>query len=371
MHGLIKRGRLYHISKTIKVKGKGEIRLRESTGQSDEQLAKEVFNTRVQEETQRLLYGLRRPFLFSEGAAKYLKEKQKLGKNVQDDIYHLDLLMPHIGHIVMSSLHNQHDGLAKFKESRDGCKSNTINLSLEKVRRILNLSAHEWIEDEKTWLAVAPKIKLLPTDDEDSGYPITWGQQRVLFALLPDHLRLMALFAINTGVRDEYVCGLKWSWERRIPGLGSVFDLPTSKNGRPYRVPLNRIAREVVESRRGVDREYVFAYPGNFCPIGQEKGSSPVGTMNNTSWQKARERAGLNDVRGPGAHFRVHDLRTTFATRLREAGVSREDRKDLMGHVNQDITTHYSKAETSKLLACVERIVVQDERPSVYVVAQS
>lgn len=55
--------------------------------------------------------------------------------------------------------------------------------------------------------------------------------------------------------------------------------------------------------------------------------------MNNTSWQKARVRAGLPQVR-------VHDLKHTFGRRLRAAGVSFEDRQDLLGHKSGRMTTH-------------------------------
>jgi integrase len=37
---------------------------------------------------------------------------------------------------------------------------------------------------------------------------------------------------------------------------------------------------------------------------------------------------------------RVHDLKHTFGRRLRAAGVSFEDRQDLLGHKSGRITTH-------------------------------
>jgi putative ABC transport system permease protein len=49
----------------------------------------------------------------------------------------------------------------------------------------------------------------------------------------------------------------------------------------------------------------------------------PIETMNNNAWQEARVRAGLPQVR-------VHDLKHTFGRRLRAAGVSFEDRQDLL-----------------------------------------
>jgi len=66
--------------------------------------------------------------------------------------------------------------------------------------------------------------------------------------------------------------------------------------------------------------------------------SKAIGTINNNGWQEARKRAGLQQVR-------VHDLKHTFGRRLRAAGVSFEDRQDLLGHRSGRITTHYSAAE--------------------------
>jgi integrase len=67
------------------------------------------------------------------------------------------------------------------------------------------------------------------------------------------------------------------------------------------------------------------------------------------AWRTARKKAGLPDVR-------VHDLKHTFGTRLRHAGVSLEDRQDLLGHKSDRITTHYSAPELMKLIEASERV---------------
>ncbi len=40
-----------------------------------------------------------------------------------------------------------------------------------------------------TWLATAPKIKLLPQTDAREPYPLNWDEQERLFAELPFHLK--------------------------------------------------------------------------------------------------------------------------------------------------------------------------------------
>lgn len=167
-----------------------------------------------------------------------------------------------------------------------------------------------------TWLERPPKITLLPVTDARKPYPLSWDEQIRLFRDLPDHLARMALFKVNTGCREQKVCRLRWDWEIEVPELDtSVFLIPADrvKNGEERLVILNSVARSVVESQRDRHREYVFTYEGRR----QQK-------MNNSAWRKARKRAGLPQVR-------VHDLKHTFGRRLRAAGVSLEDRQDLLG----------------------------------------
>jgi hypothetical protein len=59
--------------------------------------------------------------------------------------------------------------------------------------------------------------------------------------------------------------------------------------------------------------------------------------------------------------YRVRDQRRYAGTlnarrRLRAAGVSFEDRQDLLGHRSGRITTHYSAAELSRLIAAANKV---------------
>ena len=117
---------------------------------------------------------------------------------------------------------------------RDGVKTKTLNLALGVVRRVLNLAACEWMDEcGKTWLEAAPKIKLFPVKDARSPYPLTRPEHALLFQELPDHVARMALFRVNTGLREQEVCDT------------SVFIIPGEriKNGEERLVVLNGIAK--------------------------------------------------------------------------------------------------------------------------------
>ena len=224
---------------------------------------------------------------------------------------------------------------------KQGVKTKTINLALSVVRRILNLSARLWRDNNSglTWLESAPLIQLLPETDKREPYPLSWEEQRRLFQALPDHLAKMCLFKVNTGCREREICLLHWEWEVAVPELGtSVFIIPGEnvKNREARLVVLNRIARSVIEGQRGQHETFVFTYRGR-----------AVTKMYNSAWKRARKTVGLN-------HVRIHDLKHTFGRRLRAAGVSLENRKVLLGHTNGDITTHYSAPDLESLISAAD-----------------
>jgi len=99
--------------------------------------------------------------------------------------------------------------------------------------------------------------------------------------------------------------------------------VPESRNSDDPLVVLNRMAQSVVEAQRKQHATHLFAYQGK-----------PTTRMLNSAWLRAREKAGLPQVR-------VHDLKHTYGRRLRAAGMSFEDRQDLLGHRSGRITTHY------------------------------
>ena len=130
-----------------------------------------------------------------------------------------------------------------------------------------------------------------------------------------------------------------------------MFIIPADhvKNGDERLVVLNHVARSVIDARRGIHPRYVFTYKD--CPIRR---------MLTSGWLRARNRSGL-------PHVRVHDLKHTLGRRLRAAGVSFEDRQDLLGHRSSRITTHYSAAELVRLIEAANRVCDRSEGPQLVV----
>lgn len=88
--------------------------------------------------------------------------------------------------------------------------------------------------------------------------------------------------------------------------------------------------------------------------------------MNNRAWRTAWKDSGLpiskQFVKG------VHNLKHTFGTRLRAAGVVHETRQVLLGHTNQNITSHYSIAQLEELIDAVNLVAHPHQIPTITVV---
>lgn len=334
--GLKKRAGIWHIDKRISGR-----RICQSTESADLAEAERFLARLTEEQRQAEVYGVRPSRTFEQAAAKYVLDNQHK-RSIQSDIGRLKLLLPWIGDTALDRLHRGSLEPWVTYRRNEGAAIGTINHGLKVVRRILNLAASEWVDEYGlTWLQGAPKIRLLPDTNRRPPYPLSWEEQARLFQGLPPHLAEMALFAVNTGCRDGEICRLRWEWEVAVPSLDALlFIIPGHyvKNGDERLVVLNRIARSVIERRRGKHPVHVFTYK-----------DKPVQRMLNSAWLRARERANLKQVR-------VHDLKHTFGRRLRAAGVSFEDRQDLLGHRSGRITTHYSAAELSRLIEAANSV---------------
>jgi len=346
--GLVKRQGIWHIDKQIEGR-----RICASTGTARLAEAEACLARLTEVSRQARIFGIRPERTFEQAAARFVREYAHK-RSIASDIGRLKQLMPWIGDVPIDRLRTGTLQPWVERNQQEGKSAGTINHGLKVVRRILNLAASEWLDEHGlTWLAAAPKIKLLPDLHKRLPYPLTWEEQDALFSALPAHLAEMALFTVNTGCRDQEVCGLRWDWEVAVPSLNtSVFIVPSErvKNGEERLVVLNRIAKQVVDACRGRHPVYVFSFRGR-----------RLLKMLNTGWKQARLDVGLPQVR-------VHDLKHTFGRRLRAAGVSFEDRQDLLGHRSGRITTHYSAAELSSLLDSANRVCERDgERPELVV----
>ena len=373
--GLYQKGGVWQIDKVFR----GE-RLRESTGTGDRQEAEQYLIHRLEQLRQQKVYGVRRTRTWAEAATRFLIES-KDQPSIKLTAHHLKQLHPYLKDLPLTHIDDQ--ALEPFVKDRlkgmvlpcgkqlKPVAPRTINISIERVIRVLTLCARKWRDEERRpWLDSVPMLAKLDLKKKvREPYPMTWEEQSILFGELPAHLQTMALFKVNTGCREQEVCKLRWDWEISVPELGaSVFLIPSDfggrnersgvKNGDERLVVLNSVAKSIIDKQRGLSKDWVFPYNDN-----------AMHRMNDSAWKKARVRAAklwqeenLRPAHPGYASIRVHDLKHTFGRRLRAAGVTQEDRKALLGHKNGSITSHYSGAELGHLIEAANMVSATDSR---------
>ena len=371
MPGLHLRGGVWWIWKQIPGYG----RVRESTGYGKNEYAKaeHFLIKRLNEIKDAQRFGIRPERVFREAAAKFLMEHTHLS-TIGDIAITFKQVDPWIGHLRLNRIH---DGtLAPLVATWRGrqLSNRTINIVLSRVRRVLRLAALKWRDENNlTWLEAPPLLTTLnERETQRVPYPLTWEQQRLLLAELPEYLHKMALYKVNTGCREQEVCLLRWDYEVEIPELGaSVFLIPWNFGGRRPNsgvknrydrlVVLNAVARSVIEGQRGLHPLWVFPHRGR-----------PVDRMTQRPWRLARSRAAAKwqELKGEPAPFgyanvRVHDLKHTFGHRLEAAGVAFGDCQVLLGHKPRTVTQRYMAAEITRLIEAAERALATEHRVSV------
>jgi integrase len=333
--GLRKKGNIWHIEKVIA----GQL-IRVSTGETELEAAERILALLIDRQRKIHIYGEKVERSFNEASARYVDENEHK-KSLKTDIYSLKAIMPYIGNLNLRNIHS--GSFDEFIADRKaaGRSAGTITRDLSVVRSVLSTANRLWRDDMgNPWLETRPLLPVVQ-GKKRKPRPISFEEQEGLLKALPDYLAEMVLFALNTGLRDQELCGMKWTDECKVSGLDTsvfVIEEERAKNTHERIVPLNSVAMSIVNKRRGNKSEFVFDYKGR-----------KLAQMTNGSWKRVRASLGLEGVR-------IHDLRHTFGMRLRAAGVTYEDRQDLLGHHAGRITTHYSKVEIARLIESVEML---------------
>jgi integrase len=252
-------------------------------------------------------------------------------KSLQDDIGIIRALDPHLAEKRLDEIGQEViDHIIQAMRQR-GLSNGRINRVTALVRAILRKAEREW-----GWLDRAPSVRRLK---EPAGKVrwLTHDEADRLLAELPEHLEAMARFTLATGLRAANITGLKWAsvdLERRVAWVQA----DDAKGGKAIGVPLNREAVVVLRQQQGNHGEYVFTFRGR-----------PCGMPNNTAWQSALQRAGIEN-------FRWHDLRHTWASWHVQAGTPLNVLRELGGWSSYTMVLRYAHLAPEHLADYANRI---------------
>jgi integrase len=270
-----------------------------------------------------------------EAVVRWTREK-KHKKSLKDDLGHFRWLDPHLRHLSLQAINE--DKISELIDAKLDCDvtNATVNRVLALVRSVLMRAEKQW-----KWLDRAPTFELLPETERIRW--LTHEAAALLLEQLPPHLKTMAEFTLETGLRAANVRGLRWSnidMQRHTAWVNA----DEAKAGRAIGVPLSNRAVEIVRSQLGRHLEYVFAYSK-----GREHPPMPItGQLCNTGWRKALQRLCYTDLRW-------HDLRHTWASWHMQKGTPLHFLKELGGWSDIKMVLRYAHLNTDHLRVHVER----------------
>lgn len=239
------------------------------------------------------------------------------------------------------------------------------------LRRALNVAVRRRV------IARNPAIGVeLPVPRTDAARPLDADEvRRLLAATRDDRLGPLWRLAVVSGLRESELLGLAWddldadgvtvttqlqrliSEEERAAAraegrrpVGSWVRGPTKAARRLAHVALDPETLAMLERHRrrmADERTVAWRYYGHVFVT--ERGDPYHGRRIVDEFHAACDRAGI-------PRRRVHDLRATAATLMREAGVAEDARMARLGHSTTDMARRYARASEAQDRAAVARL---------------
>lgn len=168
------------------------------------------------------------------------------------------------------------------------------------------------------WVQRFPELGL-ERETNQRDVRLSADQEAALVKALPLEMQQLYLAACDTGLRRGALCRLT---EKHCDLDRRVITVPASfqKHRKVQKIPMTPRMVEILTQRR------------QDTPMDQ-----PLFVWNRYKWDKARRSAGLN-------HFRWHDLRHEFGSRLLDQRVSLPTIQRLLGHEQITTTMRYLNA---------------------------
>jgi integrase len=191
----------------------------------------------------------------------------------------------------------------------------TVNRYLQVLSRILSMAYENGLLDGNPM----SRVKRLRESEPRQRYLNQYSddeEERLIKALAAygEHMLALVELDLEVGMRLGELLNAQWA---DMDDIERHIFITQTKNGKPRLVPLTARALQIFKRLRqdATDNERVF----DSKRTGRKRRQLMV------CFEKSVKEAGISD-------FHFHDLRHTFATRLRAANVHEYDIADLLGH---------------------------------------
>ena len=187
--------------------------------------------------------------------------------------------------------------------------------------------------------------KLMRRGDNARNRTLSHEEYKPIRDNLPDHSRPIFIMGYWTGMREGEILNLTWD---RVDLTDRLIKLTAkmTKEGRAKTIPISKTLRSVLMQLPDRGKEgYVFPY-----------GKRPIKDLRN-GLKRACEKADIAYGRFVESGFIFHDLRRTFITNARKAGVTSNVTNRITGHSNGgNMNARYDQIDALDLLKAMDQI---------------
>lgn len=301
----------------------GGVKVRRSSGTTD-RLAAEEFEARLRHDLWRQVrLGDKPRYTWSEAVDRWHTEADNRGR--ERDWERLSWFAKYLDTEPLANI--TRDVIEQLRAVKAAETSpSTANRYMALVRMILRKAHREW-----DWLDKAPVVPMYRVERSEPRY-LTRAQFSKLKAQLPPHLKALAQFSVETGLRMRNATGLTWA---QVDLRKKLLIVPASKAkaGETISLPLSEAAVTVLKGERGKHPERVFTFDGR-----------PIEDANGAAFKKAARRAGVT-------WLRWHDLRHTWASWHIQSGTPPHVLQELGGWRSYEMVKRYGHLSVEHLRA--------------------
>ena len=241
------------------------------------------------------------------------------------------------------------------KRKKQGLANSTVDEEITIARTMINKAFDNDLIGGET-LKVFKKVKrLLKRNSNARKKVLSLDQFNKLLENLPLHARGILATAFYTGMRKGEIVNLTWdkvSFANRVIQLEAT----DTKDKEPRLIPIcDELHAILKEIPRAIHDNHVFLFNGN-----------PVKDIRGTLI-RACEKAKIVYGRFQKDGFVTHDLRHTFNTNMRKAGVPESVIMEITGHSTREMFDRYNTIDADDAKEAISKLegFLQSEKPNV------
>jgi len=264
----------------------------------------------------------------------------KKKRSYNKDLERAKNLLPYFGDIRADKIKPsmvesfQHEMLETISGHGRKYRPATVNRMVALMKRIYNLAIREdMVLKNPCW-----KVAMLPENNERDRV-LSAAEFDRLIKILPTHTLPVVYVGYYTGMRLNESLGLTWDKVNMKEGFIEL-EPEDTKTSEPRRVYFNDVLWPIFRNAgkvRRIDHNFVFTRRGK-----------PIKSIRK-GFVNACQKAGIEN-------FRFHDLRHTYNTNMRKAGVDQTVIMKLTGHKTQAMFNRYNTVDKDDAVMAMEKL---------------